>query len=138
VAGTALVDDISVDEEFIQGAYWFLTTYRILYKPRITVTLPIESTEQPLGGWDLEYILNAGPMAFYQDPITDEWSKKAVTHGGYYDGRPACLNDNGTEIPLDPDTGVMTEDPTFLTFHIRERVAFSGLNLVPPIGWVGV
>jgi hypothetical protein len=132
--GEALVDDISTEMEYIQGVYWWPHTYKILIKPRVEIRLPKGGTTY-VGGFDPEYVLNAGPMAFVQDAKTGKWSKKAVTHGGFYDGRPALLDINGVEIPIDPDTGQLSADPVFLELQTKTRAAFSGLNLTPPPGW---
>ena len=92
------MDDISTEMEYIQGVYWWPHTYKILIKPRVQIALPKGGTTY-VGGFDPEYVLNAGPMAFVQDTTTSKWSKKAVTHGGFYDGRPALLDADGVEIP---------------------------------------
>lgn len=136
-AGTALVDDISVEDEYIGGAYWFPTTYRILIKPRITLKLPFGGTVEE-GGWNPEVVLNAGPMELVLDTITSKWTKGYIAHGNWNSGRPECLKLDGTRISIDSDTGKLKEDPTFLKFRTKTTAAFGPLNLVPPPGWFGV
>ena len=49
---TALMADISVQEEFIQGVYWYATTYQILVKPRCKVPGTADDGTTPyVGGW---------------------------------------------------------------------------------------
>ena len=136
--GEALIDDISVGpEEFIQGVYWFPTTYRILVKPRIVIVLP-KKTKQNVGGWNPEYVLNAGPLRKVKDPVTNELSVEPILHDGFYDGRPAFLALDGTQIPIDKATGQLTADPIFLEFRTKITAHFSWLGLTPPPGWTGV
>jgi len=122
--GTTIVDNIPVQEEFIQGTYWFGTTYRLLYKPRIQLKLP-SGTNITAGGFDPEKILNVGPRAKQWDAEKSKWSVKAITHDGWNDGRPSFLDADGKEIAIDPDTGQLAQDPVFLnmTFH---RASISG------------
>jgi len=144
VAGEALCDQITDgDEEFIQGAYWIPVTYVILIKPRYSVTLPVKSRVQVLGGWDPDYILNAGPLRKIYDS-TGKYRIDAVKHGGCYDGRPALLYGDqesgsthkaGEQIDINETSGVLDDDPYFLQFCTHQRVAFSGLSLSPPSGW---
>jgi hypothetical protein len=132
--GTAVIDDISVDEAYEQGAYWFQTTYRVLVKPRIEISLPLGGTTE-VGGYDPEYVCNMGPRALV---LKDgKWAIRPVTHGGYYDGRPAFLKLDGTEIGVNQATGALIADPIFLEFTTKPRVDFGPLHLDPPPGWSG-
>lgn len=131
-AGLCLVEDISTQMEYLQGVYWWPHTYKILIKPRIEITLPKGGTTT-VGGHHPEYVLNAGPLAIVE--AGGKKSPKPVTRGGNYDGRPALLKADGTQIPLDPATGQATLDPVFLQFRTKRRTAFAGLGLSPPPGW---
>lgn len=132
--GEALVDDIATEMEYIQGNYWWPHTYKILINPRVSITLPKGGTAV-VGGFDPDLRLNAGPLAVVTDPTTGKKSVKAVTHGGTYDGRPALLDTDGTQIPIDSTTGQATKDPTFLAFHTKRTALFANLALSPPPGW---
>jgi hypothetical protein len=92
----------------------------------------------PLAGPLASLAGDIGPMTIGLELITDiktgKKTKKPVTHGGNYDGRPALLDANGVAIPLD-DNGVLTADPVFLQFQTKRTAAFSDLGLVPPPGW---
>lgn len=136
-AGTVLVDNIVPQEEYIQGAHWYRTTYTLLHKPRIQVTMP-KGTTYNLGGWDPEIIANAGPLQLVWDSVSSKYTKKPVTHGGYYDGRPALLDEHGAQIDINETTGELASDPTFLQASIHSRVPFSSLQLYPPPGWTGI
>jgi len=133
--GEALIDDISTEDEYIQGQYWWPTTYRILIKPFFILPLPLNNATVQIGGWDPEMILNAGPLAWVQDSVTHKWTKEPVRHSGFYDGRPALLYSDGEEILPNPDTKVLSANPIFGTFHTKKTATFAALNLVPPPGW---
>jgi hypothetical protein len=136
-AGTALVTDISVQEEYLQGAYWFLTSYRILIKPRIMITLPLGHVEW-IGGWEPEKILDLGTLkkevADGKTKIVPITRTDPITKKPFYDGRPAFLDGNGNELARDEATGLYTADPVFLTFHMKKQIDFTPLELVPPAG----
>lgn len=132
--GLALIEDISTQMEYVQGVYWWPHTYKILVKPRVQITLPKGGTAQ-IGGHHPEYVLNAGPLAIVTDPTTSKKSVRPVSRGGTHDGRPALLKADGTQIPIDPNTGQATLDPTILQFRTKRQAAFAGLNLTPPPGW---
>jgi hypothetical protein len=131
--GTALVQDINVQEDFVFGAYWFLTTYNILVKPRIMLTIPHGGT-LPCGGWDPEYTLNVGPKCLVQSGSNYVLSQPKVD--GYADGRPVFLAADGTQLVRDT-SGQYTNHMTYLTFHTKNQVAFGPLGLIPPPGWFG-
>lgn len=139
--GTAYLADISVQDEYLQGKYWYLTTYRLLIKPRIEITLPL-GKKQLIGGFDPEYVANLGTLAYQwiggemklapilrTDPVNPD--KK------WYDGRPAYLDESGMELPRDPTSGIYTVDPLFLEFHMKAQVDFAPLKLIPPPGMSG-
>ena len=135
-AGTALIDDISVDDEYLQGAWWSLTTYVILIQPRLTLAGAIGGSYK-IGGWDPEYVLNAGPL------VLDDNGKPRPPRGAYYDGRPVLLfkendgsNKKGQELPRDAN-GVYTKNATYLEFCTKPQVKFSELELRPPYNWGG-
>jgi hypothetical protein len=134
-AGTALVKDIAVDEEYMQGAYWFITTYLIWVKPRYSCT-GLNGTNYVIGGFDPEYVLNAGPLALVTDSGTNKKTLQAPKKGPFYDGRPVFLDQYGAELPRN-DQGAYTQDPIYLQFQMKKRAAFAGLDLVPPPGWFG-
>jgi hypothetical protein len=133
-AGEALCDDISYYDEYIQGAWWWGCTYRIYIKPFKPINLPHGGSTE-VGGYNPEYVLNAGPLAIVTDPVTGNKARKPIVRNGWYDGRPALLAADGSELPTDPATGLYTADPIFLQFQTKNIVAFSGLNLTPPAGW---
>jgi hypothetical protein len=135
LAGEALMDSIDADEEFIDNAYWFQVTYRILCKPVVILTLPLGGTTHA-GGFDPEYILDAGPMEL-QTQGDGTIKKVPILHGAFYDGRPAMLDGSGHAIPIDPSSGALTDDPHFLLITTKPRVDWSGLGLSPPPGWTG-
>jgi len=134
-AGEALMLDIKVDEEYTQGAYWFVTVYEILIKPKIKVTLPIKGKSQTLGGWDPEYVLNAGPKCLVGDGVGNVTLK--TPNDDFYDGRPVLLTQSGFQIERDKTTGAYKDDPYFLEFTLKNTAAFSDLDLIPPSGWIG-
>jgi hypothetical protein len=135
-SGTALMQNIVVGDEYIQGAYWFLHTYTILYKPRYFMTLPHE-TEVMIGGWDPEYIPDVGTLQWAtvdgQTKLVPITRTDPITKKLFYDGRPAFLDGAGHELPRNA-AGVYTADPVFREFHLKERVNFSILGLNPPPG----
>ena len=51
--GTAFVDQIETQDEFVQGTWWWLQTYVILIKPRIQIELPSGGYTY-IGGFDPE------------------------------------------------------------------------------------
>lgn len=130
--GTALVDDITTVDEFIQGAWWWLTIYKILIKPRITIALPNGGTTY-VGGWYPDFVLNAGPLCLVYDS-SGNFIRKQQPAGRPYDGRPTMLDIKGQEIPLNAD-GSLSADPIFLRFFSKQTATFAGLNLTPPDGW---
>lgn len=141
--GEALVDDIQTGDEFIKGVYWWNTTYKILIKPRAAITLPGSWGTTYVGGFDPEYVLNAGPLA-WKINAQNKWEVLPATRGttdnasdgsGFYDGRPSLLDTDGTEILRNATTHQLVSAPVFLKFHTKQTAAFSGLNLTPPDGW---
>jgi hypothetical protein len=134
--GTALVESIDVQDEYLQGAYWFLTTYKILYKPRMMTRLP-HGTDILIGGWSPEYIADIGTL---QWSTVDGKTKLVaitridpITKKPFYDGRPAFLNGEGKELPRD-DNGVYTADPVMRQFVMKQSANFYDMALNPPPG----
>jgi hypothetical protein len=134
--GTALVESIDVQEEYTQGAYWFVTTYKIIHKPRMQFRMP-HGTDAYVGGWAPEFIADVGTLQWAEvdgktklvaitriDPIT----KKP-----FYDGRPAFLNGEGKELPRD-DNGIYTADPVIRQFAMKRYAKFAAMQLTPPPG----
>lgn len=147
--GTALVQNIDQAEEFIGGYYWLARTYTILVKPRYWAMAP-KGTPFAIGGFNPEYILNAGPYQL-KDGKDDAGNpiklQEPIKHTGYYDSRPNYLYGDGD---TDPKTGASTKgklipraadgsydvDPRWLAFRTKLVADFSPMALIPPSNWV--
>jgi hypothetical protein len=134
--GTALMQNVLVFDEYLQGAYWFNTTYTILIKPRYYLTLP-KGTNITIGGWDPEYIPDVGTLQWAtvdgQTKLVAITRLDPLTKKPFYDGRPAFLDGAGKELPRDAN-GIYTADPVFREFHLKNKVSFSSLNFNLPDG----
>lgn len=134
--GTALIENILVADEFIQGSYWFHTTYTILIKPRMEIVLP-KGSRVTIGGWHPEQIADVGTL---QWATVDGKTKLVaitrldpITKRPFYDGRPAFLDGQGKELPRDA-SGIYLADPVFRSFHLKRGTSFAALSLSPPPG----
>ena len=103
--GTASHPDIVVFDEYIQGSYWFNTTYTILIKPRYYITLP-KGSERTIGGFDPEYIPDVGTLQWAtvdgQTKLVAITRLDPLTKKPFYDGRPAFLDGTGKNFPAMP------------------------------------
>jgi hypothetical protein len=134
--GEAFVDDISYQEIFEFGMYWFLRTYRVFVNPRISIPSGQAITDLGgtvyYGGYDPTYILNAGPRKLKLDTVLGKKVAVPIKIGNVTDGQPHPLDENGELIPRDEETGEFTQAIVYLQFRTVNKRAFSPLNLVPP------
>ena len=127
-AGEAFIHNIEAVEVYEFGQYWFRRTFTVLVSPRITVAGTIAGPNAGgspfVGAWDYECALNqgtrylpaAGPNAGKPQPIVN---------GGFIDGRAQRLDANGAVLAT-------TAQNVYLKFRLKNKIAFAGLNLVPP------
>ena len=124
--GTALMQNITVADEYIQGTYWFNTTYTILIKPRYYLTLPLGSNVT-IGGWDPEYIPDVGTLQWAtvdgQTKLVAITRLDPITKKPFYDGRPAFLDGAGKNSPATP-TAFIRPIRCFVRFTSRTRFRF--------------
>jgi hypothetical protein len=134
--GTALMQNITVVDEYLAGSYWFNTTYTVLIKPRYYMTLPL-GTNVIIGGWDPEFIADVGTLQWAtidnQTKLVAITRIDPITKKPFYDGRPAFLDGAGKELPRDAN-GIYTADPVLRPFHLKKQASFLSLNLTPPPG----
>ena len=135
-SGTALMQNITVADEYLQGSYWFNTTYTILIKPRYYMTLP-NGSNVTIGGWEPEFIADVGTLQWAT--IDNQTKLVAITRldpiskKPFYDGRPAFLDGAGKELPRDAN-GLYMADPVFRPFHLKNKASFASLSFNLPDG----
>ena len=83
------------------------------------------TSPQNIGGWDPLLIVDCGPKILVggkPQVIPDD--------GGNLDGRGRFLDGNGGLLN---GTGLIgANPPVYLKFHVKNKMAFKGLNLIPP------
>jgi hypothetical protein len=116
-AGEALCADISADEVWEGGQYWKQKTYKILVSPKIVVS------GTNIGGWDPEYVLDAGPK------VLVDGKPEPIVENGFYDARAVPLDGHGERLGR---SGGVLLPAVYLQFRTKKKTAFAPLNLVPP------
>lgn len=134
-AQSALVADISRQEVYLMGAYWFESTYKILVQPRILpanlgVVWDYKANDyitDPICPWD-HLQPNYGPRE-----LDDSSPPKPIPikTGEYYDGVHSPLDLNGKQIPLTAG-GALSQPPIYLYFRLVNRKNFYELPVYPP------
>ena len=122
--GEALVDDISAEEIYEMGGYWFHYTYIILIAPKISV-----GNGNYFGGFDYEYILNAGPKE-----LNDAGKAVAIEYDGYHASGPTPLTTAGKAMRVEKyaNPAAYLAAINYIKFRCVNKVAYSGLHLTPP------
>jgi hypothetical protein len=125
-AGTALVENIVANDEYLYGSYWWNTTYSILYKPRFEMTLPKGAAVKLPDMGTLQWAEVNGETKLVPITRVDPISNKP-----FYDGRPAYLDGAGKELPRD-SSGIYTQDPVFGEFRMKNKFNFADMLLNKP------
>jgi hypothetical protein len=121
-----LVEDISTEDEFLQGQWWFRKVYRILALPYTAAAGGRDEwgAAIPEGGFSPTYILDAGPKK-----LDDSNPPKAIPIADTVDGRKYV---DGTTRLLNGAGGLLASgaQEIYLAFVTHKEMPFAPLNLV--------
>ncbi len=120
--GEVLISSVANEETWLMGAYWFSYTYTLLQNPKIL----LPGGAGTIGGWDPLLLVDQGPKIKGPAGTPIDAPDPAT---GTVDGRSFLLNGAGQRQT--PNTyGSYT--PVYLSFQVKQRVAFAPLSLIAP------
>ena len=130
--GTCMVDDITADDYYEMGNWYFHQTIKILVSPWIANTNALDDAGNPAwyGGFYPTYVLDHGPRKKIDDP-DNPGQKKSVPISDMMSGR---IYLDGTAKLLDGQGGISCSGAkeVYLRFATAKPVPFNDLAIWPP------
>ena len=135
--GEAMIENITASDEFEMGQWWWVKQITILVSPKFEGTHGLDEWDNipPEGGFDYEYILDAGPKKLVDangaPPSPGHPAVRAIPIADDVNGTPYLA---GSPVLLDGQGRILAAnaEEVYLRFRTKNEIDFNLLGLAPP------